>query len=173
MEGMGVFFFLILLWIFSAAMRGGARKGAGKSKQTIKVNGKAGRNSDAQAPSLGTAMEARMQQEFPHLYSQEGESMEGVDPCHDDPEEMPVGSLGGESMEGKDPCHDDPYAMPSGSLEGISMEGLDPCHDEWEPLGAETAGEEATTEKPGGLKLDWTGDELVKGFVYGEILRRR
>ena len=83
------------------------------------------------------------------------------------------GSLGGISTEGVDPCHDDPYAIPSGSLEIHSEEGRDPCHDEWKPAAPNVPATETGTEKTGGLNLNWTGNEIVKGFVYGEILNRK
>ena len=43
------------------------------------------------------------------------------------------GSLPAGSMEGIDPCHDDPGAMVPGSLSFHSEEGHDPCHDGWIP----------------------------------------
>ena len=82
------------------------------------------------------------------------------------------GSLGGESPEGVDPCHDqDPAEWPNGSLGAETMEGEDPCHEERPPL--PPAREAGPEELPGGLNLSWTGDEVVKGFVYGEVLRRK
>ena len=130
-------------------------------------------------------MDEQLQMEFPHLFtgaggrksplqgSMEGESMEGKDPCHEDMHAIPSGSLAGGSMEGKDPCHDDPRAVPSGSLGGYSPEGEDPCHEDWIPLGTEPEGKNGAPEASGGLNLSWTGDEIVKGFVLGEILKRK
>ena len=84
------------------------------------------------------------------------------------------GSLGGVSQEGLDPCHDEPYRIPSGSLSAHSEEGEDPCHDDWKPaVPAVSAQENVPQASSGGLNLNWTGSEIVKGFVYGEILNRK
>ena len=97
---------------------------------------------------------------------------EGTDPCHDDPYAMPSGSLRTDLPEGTDPCHDEPYAMPSGSLRTDLPEGTDPCHPGGADAfrqGAEKAGEAETS----GLNLNISGDEIVRGFVWGEILNRK
>ena len=81
------------------------------------------------------------------------------------------GSLGGEDTEGIDPCHDHYSDMSIGSLPQDSEEGKDPCHDGWEPAAPVL---QTPAENGGSLPgLNWTGDELVKGFIYGEILKRR
>ena len=96
---------------------------------------------------------------------------EGIDPCHDDSAAVPRGSLRSEIPEGTDPCHDDFAAVPQGSLRSEIPEGTDPCHDSWTPRTPDRpAGPPA---EKGGLDLNWTGDDLVKGFVLGEILRRK
>ena len=67
--------------------------------------------------------------------------------------------------------HDD--SVYQGSMYAVTGEGSDPCHDEmlsapapsYMPAPAETA-------EPG-LQLSWTGSEIVRGFVMGEILNRR
>ena len=68
--------------------------------------------------------------------------------------------------------HDDSVYM--GSLNAETGEGYDPCHDEQlAPLTqAETIMPAAEAEVPG-LQLGWTGDEIVRGFVMSEILRRK
>ncbi len=100
-----------------------------------------------------------------------GYTPQGKDPCHDDYASLPTGSLSGYTPQGKDPCHDDYAAMPTGSLGGESPEGKDPCHDDWQRAEAEAQDLEAAPA--GGLNLSWTGDEIVRGFVLGEILRKR
>lgn len=68
--------------------------------------------------------------------------------------------------------HDD--SVYQGSMNAITGEGYDPCHDEQlEPLTlAETAVPAAETASPG-LQLSWTGNEIVRGFVMSEILKRK
>ena len=61
-----------------------------------------------------------------------------------------------------------------GSLGGESPEGVDPCHDE--QMVSMTAAREAPRQDTGetkGLTLSWTGEDIVRGFVMGEILNRR
>jgi hypothetical protein len=59
-------------------------------------------------------------------------------------------------------------------------EGEDPCHEEqlsarpaarWETGYA--ADEEAPAPSPSGLNLSWTDSEVARGFVMGEILKRK
>ena len=190
MQGMGVFFLLILVMVFRAFSRAAgkgqtgaagkngqkppaagspSRKPAGPEARTGKRNSGWISARDRAAESGRPASAAAVPETRGSLG---GGSMEGVDPCHDDPYAVPSGSLGGESAEGIDPCHDDPYAVPSGSLGGGSTEGTDPCHDGWKPAGRPAAPETEARE-PGGLQLSWAGNDIVKGFVYGEILRRK
>ncbi len=67
----------------------------------------------------------------------------------------------------------DPY---QGSLGEESTEGLDPCHDE-QLAGLDLAESAEQTTDPAavkpGLSLSWSSNDVVKGFVYGEILNRR
>ena len=69
-----------------------------------------------------------------------------------------------------------------GSLNAITDEGEDPCHEE--QLSSPTMREETApeTNSPAaapaagtapGLSLRWTGDEVVRGFVMSEILKRK
>ena len=53
-------------------------------------------------------------------------------------------------------------------------EGYDPCHDEQlAPLTVvETAVPAVETTVPG-LQLSWNGDEIVRGIVVSEILKRK
>ena len=63
-----------------------------------------------------------------------------------------------------------------GSLGAETGEGFDPCHDEQlQSLTQETHRERmpAPEGEIPGLQLSFTGDEIVRGFVMGEILRRR
>jgi len=84
---------------------------------------------------------------------------------------VPRGSLRSEIPEGTDPCHDDFAAVPQGSLRSEIPEGTDPCHDSWTPRTPDRP--DGPPAEKGGLDLNWTGDDLVKGFVLGEILRRK
>lgn len=61
-----------------------------------------------------------------------------------------------------------------GSMNAFTGEGCDPCHDEQlEPLTlAETAAPAAEASEPG-LRLSWTGNEIVRGFVMSQILDRK
>ena len=68
--------------------------------------------------------------------------------------------------------HDD--SVYQGSMGAVTGEGYDPCHDEQMASlsSAETAvpAEEAAVS---GLQLSWTGNDVVRGFVMGEILNRK
>ena len=59
-------------------------------------------------------------------------------------------------------------------MNAVTGEGYDPCHDEQlAPLTlAETAVPAAETTE-GGLQLSWTGNEIVRGIVMSEILKRK
>lgn len=184
MEGIPVFILLIVFWIFRTVIQSAGKANKNANQKAPAKTG-APRSIAENRQSQGT--EARIRQEFPHLYqqaisldtapTQQGSlsygSLEGVDPCHDDPRAMPSGSLGRSSLEGTDPCHDDYHAIPSGSLGGSLPEGTDPCHENWHPLSGGEAASDSAPAEAGGLNLRWTGDEMVKGFVYGEILRRK
>ena len=69
--------------------------------------------------------------------------------------------------------HDD--SIYQGSLNADTGEGYDPCHDG--QLSALSAAEReplsVTSEAAPGLRLGWSGNEIVRGFVMGEILTRR
>ena len=82
------------------------------------------------------------------------------------------GSLTVTTPEGTDPCHDDPYAMPSGSLRTDLPEGTDPCHPGEADIARKRA-EKTPEADPAGLNLNISGDEIVRGFVWGEILNRK
>ena len=121
-----------------------------------------------------------MAREFPHLFrgaapaapssgSLPSAAPEGSDPCHDNYAAMPSGSLRVSMREGTDPCHDDYAAIHTGSMKSASAEGIDPCHDGWEP----PAGANENAETGAGLNLSWAGSDIVKGFIYGEILNRK
>ena len=81
------------------------------------------------------------------------------------------GSLGYVSAEGVDPCHDDPETLRPGSLQVSVPEGTDPCHDGFRPVSVQSGREAEPSAPP--LNLSWTGSDVVKGFVYGEILNRK
>ena len=61
-----------------------------------------------------------------------------------------------------------------GSLNAVTGEGTDPCHEDQlgdilpaEPEPAAAAGHS------GGLGFSWTGNEVVRGIVMSEVLKRR
>ena len=67
--------------------------------------------------------------------------------------------------------HDD--SVYTGSMNAVTGEGYDPCHDEQlKPLTRAETIEPAPAAAPG-LRLHWTGDEIVRGFVVSEILKRK
>ena len=62
-----------------------------------------------------------------------------------------------------------------GSLNAVTGEGVDPCHeDQLRPLSDSVRTEQETpaTEAPG-LSLSWAGEDIVRGFVMSEILKRK
>ena len=67
--------------------------------------------------------------------------------------------------------HDDSVYM--GSMNAVTGEGYDPCHEEQlKPLTRAETIEPAPAAAPG-LQLHWTGEEIVRGFVVSEILKRK
>ena len=104
-------------------------------------------------------MDSRFAKEFPHLFTGLSEMPEAPAAA---PQPAPPrqGSLPAPEPEGTDPCHDDYASLPSGSLSAETEEGIDPCHDGW-------------AHAPGGPGLSWSGNELVRGFIYSEILKRK
>ena len=58
-----------------------------------------------------------------------------------------------------------------GSLHAESTEGIDPCHEE--QLSERPAPQLAPmpVEAPG-IRLDWTGENMVKAFIMQEVLQR-
>lgn len=178
---------LFLFWVIRAASKN-KKKAAGKTqaRQQAKASFRtdaadrapAGRTAPAQ--EISSSMDARMAREFPHLFrgsmpaapasgSLGPAASEGIDPCHDDYGSIPSGSLRVSAKEGTDPCHDDYASIPTGSLRVSAEEGTDPCHDGWEP----PAEADEHAEAGAGLNLSWAGSDIVKGFIYGEILNRK
>ncbi|MBR2823575.1 MAG: hypothetical protein IKE24_07825 [Clostridia bacterium] len=95
-------------------------------------------------------------------------------PGSPDPDGMPSGSLRVEHGEGYDPCHDEPDLVPSGSLSEDMPEGTDPCHDDMEPVRSTAlAGAADGGEAEPAFRLGTTGNDIVQGFVWGEILNRK
>ena len=142
----------------------GAPRAAGKQRSAGTGGGS--------APAAPAAAPAPGAHDHDTYYGSLGSSTsEGLDPCHDDPDRIPSGSLNYHDPEGTDPCHDDPYKIPSGSLRVELPEGTDPCHDDMaahRPL-AEPDAEAAAPGFPG----SFTGNDIVRGFVWGEILNRK
>jgi hypothetical protein len=68
--------------------------------------------------------------------------------------------------------HDD--SVYQGSLNAETGEGFDPCHDEQlAPLFLAETAMPAVETAESGLQLEWTGSEVVRGFVMSEILKRK
>ena len=68
--------------------------------------------------------------------------------------------------------HDD--SVYGGSLNAFTGEGYDPCHDEqMKPLTEVETIEPAPAAAAPGLQLNWTGEEIVRGLVISEILKRK
>ena len=68
--------------------------------------------------------------------------------------------------------HDD--SLYRGSLNAVTGEGYDPCHEEQlAPLTYLETAEPVQTAAPPALQLNWTGDEIVRGLVISEILKRK
>ena len=67
--------------------------------------------------------------------------------------------------------HDD--SVYQGSLNAVTGEGYDPCHEE--QMSSLTRAEtiEPVPAAVPGLQLHWTGDEIVRGLVISEILKRK
>ena len=67
--------------------------------------------------------------------------------------------------------HDD--SVYRGSMNAVTGEGYDPCHDE--QLKSLTRMETVEPAPPAvpGLQLNWSGDEIVRGLVISEILKRK
>ena len=79
--------------------------------------------------------------------------------------------------QGSLPFTERPSAPYQGSLGVETGEGEDPCHEEQfvtlNRLRAEPDIREEETGAPEGLGLSWAGSDIVRGFVYGEILNRK
>ena len=68
--------------------------------------------------------------------------------------------------------HDD--SVYQGSLNAVTGEGYDPCHEEqMEPLTVLRDEVPAPAEPVPGLRLSFGGDEVIRGLVMSEILKRK
>ena len=68
--------------------------------------------------------------------------------------------------------HDDSIYL--GSMNAVTGEGYDPCHEEQlSSLTLYETIEPAPSVTAPGLQLKWTGDEIVRGLVISEILKRK
>ena len=59
-----------------------------------------------------------------------------------------------------------------GSMNAVTGEGTDPCHED-QLADVMPVTEPAAEEPSGGLRLGWTGNEVVRGIVMSEVLKRR
>ena len=73
-----------------------------------------------------------------------------------------------------EPDHDD--SVFTGSLGPVETEGYDPCHEEqlrdMEPV-CQPGREIPAPQVRSGLTLGWTGNDIVRGIVMSEILKRK
>ena len=145
------------IWFFVSLYKAGSNKGAKKG-----AGGAANRSARPGSPTLK---------------AQDQPEKEAVRPAPRRSSGFPVlsnvdwGSLSASPIEGTDPCHDDPETLQSGSLRVDLPEGTDPCHDGLRAASFRTDEEEE--EAAGPLSLSWAGSDIVKGFIYGEILNRK
>ena len=170
--------FLLVILIF-AAVSSSARKKA-KQQKVLKQPGRTAPKAAGPAPQPAPAPASPVPKET-HSHPEPREdvyqgslgfsSMEGVDPCHDDPLSIPAGSLRTDMPEGTDPCHDDPYSMPLGSLAVDYPEGTDPCHPA--PGADHPDSGVSSGAQSSGLNLRFGSSDIVQGFVWGEILNRK
>ena len=70
--------------------------------------------------------------------------------------------------------HDD--SIYQGSMNAVTGEGYDPCHEE--QLQSLSDAEQPAESQPsphaaGGIPLRWTGNDVVRGIVMSEILKRK
>ena len=168
------------IWFFVSLYKAGSKKDGKKA-----AGGTVNRSARPGSPALKAQVQPEKEavrpapsrsSNFPVLSKADWGSLgaspiEGTDPCHDSPNAYQSGSLRVDRPEGTDPCHDDPAALRSGSLRTDRPEGTDPCHDNLRavPYG----GGEEEEEESSPLTLSWAGNEIVKGFIYGEILNRK
>ena len=69
-------------------------------------------------------------------------------------------------------AHDD--SVYQGSMNAVTGEGYDPCHNEQlAPLTALETAPPAAEETVPGLRLSWTGSDVVRGLVMSEVLKRK
>ena len=145
------------IWFFVSLYKAGSNKGVQKS-----AGGAANRSARPGSPTLK---------------AQDQPEKEAVRPAPRRSSGFPVlseadwGSLSASTIEGTDPCHDDPETLRPGSLRVDVPEGTDPCHDSLRAAPYGTGEEEEEESSP--LNLSWAGSDVVKGFIYGEILNRK
>ena len=170
-------FLLVIIWAFSGAFKGKRSSGGGSGSRNAGsgASGPSAGNQPRQTALQDSKMVARLQKEFPHLAGQL--SAQAPAPAGEPSGARRPGSLTEPLPEGTDPCHDEPDAVPRGSLRAERVEGTDPCHDGWEEARVSVSGADREdpeeTAASGGLNLSWTGEDIVRGFVVGEILKRK
>ena len=169
-----------VIWFFVSLYKAGSNKGAKKGADGAASRsarpGSPARKAQDQPEKEAVRPAPRRSSGFPVLSNVDWGSLsaspiEGTDPCHDDPESLRPGSLRVDLPEGTDPCHDNPETLRPGSLRVDLPEGTDPCHDGLRAASFRTDEEEE--EAAGPLNLSWAGSDIVKGFIYGEILNRK
>ena len=179
--------FILIIWgsIIGSAVRAAKKKQTGKAgsartqqaplsrRKSVpkkKYNPWEAEPNPASAPAKSADESARAFQTMMPL-DEMSRGQETSSPYRD---QMLSGSLRVDHGEGYDPCHDDPSAMSSGSLRADTTEGTDPCHEDMEharPTVKSKANENA--EAAPGFRLGYSGNDIVQGFVWGEILSRK
>lgn len=174
MEDLFSILIVIFIWsLIGASMRKAVKGTKGRQQSAKKQPAAPEKDPVVNAGSLSASSDASHRHAAPDWGSLGGSSSEGMDPCHDDPYAMPLGSLAVDHPEGVDPCHDDPYATPLGSLAADHPEGTDPCHPALRPDLPASGISPASAPEASGLRLGFSGNEIVQGFVWGEILNRK
>lgn len=177
--------FILIIWggIIRSAIKAASKKQAGKSgsartrqvplsrRKSVPKPGKGPWEPERNPAPAGSAEEsAKVFQTMMPL----DELSRSQDTSSLDQGRMPSGSLRVEHGEGEDPCHDDPDRIPSGSLWTDIPEGTDPCHGEVEPARPQVkAKADENAEAAPAFRLGYSGNDIVQGFVWGEILRRK
>ncbi len=136
-------FVIIIYLCFIYPLAKAKKKGTGNSRK----------GPFPQTPASGTVSP----QETP-----EAEAFTGEGP---DPQTERTSRLRGPFMDDED--------LYRGSLNAVTGEGTDPCHDEQMQSLKPTPESTLSGEPEGGLKLSWTGNEIVRGFVMSEVLKRK
>ena len=152
MEEFGALFFVIILYFCVALPLRLARKTGGEKKKNAAKPRRPG------FPAEAFSQEKNPGEPIPA--EQQISGMEEIGPAAQDSvrtERIPFGG------------NEDLYR---GSLNAVTGEGEDPCHEE-QMESMHTSPAPAAEKSESGLRLSWTGSEIVRGFVMSEVLKRK